>query len=159
MLRNIAGRELDGSCYNLTIGKTIIPFTSFSYSDNVETEWVYSSGSQLPDAQTPGQYKPGDGKLKVRGVTARALIIPNLPQFGAANARTVAVCNYVHPDLGSDSDALIDFRILGASMSAEATSKAQEIEFTCKYRLIQWTSKRIVFGNERGGGPRGAFRL
>lgn len=158
-LQNIEGNELDGSCTNLTIGTTIIPFISFSYSDNVETEWIYRSGSQMPDAETPGQYKPGDGKLKISGRNARALLLPALPKIGAANAKFVCVVNFIHPAMGSDSDALYGCSIKGNSASLEASAKGQECEFTVKYKYIAWTSKRIIFGNRRGPGAVGASKL
>ena len=159
MIRRVTAVECDGSCFTLTIGLTEIPYLSMSYSDNVAPEWVYETGSQVPTADTPGQYKPGDGKLKLRNSVARAIILPNLPQFGAANAKTQAVCNFLHPDVGADSDLLEDFRILGGAASFEASAKAAEIELSIRYRLVRWTDRRICFGNPRGGGAIGTLRL
>lgn len=159
MIRRVTGTEWDGSCINITIGKTQIPFISFSYGDNLSPEWVYQMGSQVPVADTPGQYKTEDGKLKIRSSAARVLLFPALPQMGAGNAVTQAVCNYVHPDSGSDSDLLVDFRILGGAASLEASGKATEIELKCRYRLVKWTGKRICFGQTNGGGRTGTLRL
>jgi len=159
MIRRVTGTEFDGSCINYTIGKTVIPFMSTSYGDNVSIEWVYEMGTQVPVAQTPGLYKPDEGKFKLRSSVARALLFPLLPQFGAANAKTQAVCNFVHPDVGSDSDLLVDFRILGSAASLEASAKGTEVEFKCSYRLVMWTSKRICFGQTKGGGATGVLRL
>lgn len=159
MIRRVTGVEFDGSCINVTIGKTQIPFLSISYSDNLEPEWVYQMGSQIPTAQTPGLYKPGDGKLKVRTSVARVTLFPALPTAGAGNAVTQAVCNYVHPDVGSDSDLLVDFRLLGGAAALEATAKGAEIELTFKYRLVKWTNKRICFGQTNGGGATGTLKL
>lgn len=158
-IKTVGGTEFDGSCSFLTIGKTPIPIISASYGDNVETEWVYQTGSQMPEAETPGQYKPADGKIKVRSSVFRSLIMPNLPQWGAANAHTIAVVSYVHAEIGTDSDALHWFRILGGSASVEASAKALEIELTVKYRWVAWTSKRRVFGNNNGGSARGRLSL
>ena len=157
-IRTVSGTEFDGSCVTLTIAKTPFRVISLSYGDNVETEYVYEIGSQMPEAQTPGQYKPADGKIKMRGSVARE-ILTHFPQIGAANARTIGVVSYTHPEVGSDSDALHGLRILGLSASVEASAKAMELEFTIKYRWVAWTSKRIVFGNNRGGGVRGRLNL
>jgi hypothetical protein len=159
MIRNVTGIEWDGSCINITIGKTQIPFISFSYGDNIAPEWVYQMGSQVPVAQTPGQYKTTEGKLKLRSTVARVSLFPNLPTGGAGNALTQAVCNYVHPGVGADSDLLVDFRVLGGAAALEASGKGTEIELACSYRLIKWTDKRICFGQVAGGGTTGTLRL
>jgi hypothetical protein len=158
-INRVTGTEFDGSCINITIAKTQIPFISISYGDNVSPEWIYQMGNQIAVAQSPGQYKPDEGKLKMRSSVARVMLFPNLPQFGAANARTQAVVNYIHPDVGSDSDLLVDFRVLGSSASLEASAKGTECELKCSYRLIKWTSKRICFGATVGGGATGTLRL
>lgn len=159
MIRRVSGLEFDGSCINITIGLTQIPFIGFTYGDNVKPEWVRELGSQVPTADTPGVYETTEGKLKMRSSVARALLFPFLPQFGAANAFTQMVVNYLHPDIGFDSDQLVDARILGAAASLEASAKAAEIELPARYRLVKWTSKRVCFGSEFGGFALGTMLL
>jgi hypothetical protein len=156
---NRNGIAHDGSCSHITIGKLQIPYISFSYGDNLKVEWVYRAGSQVAEARTPGQYETTEGTLKMSAVNARAILLPRLPQFGAGNLRRTAICSYTHPEVGNDSDALLDFSITGIKTGSEAGSKANEMEFTCVYRLIQWTEKRITFGNPGGTGVRGSARL
>lgn len=159
MIRRVTGNEFDGSCINVTIGKSQIPFISFSYGDNVSIEWVYQMGVQVPVARTPGQYKTTEGKLKVRRSVADVMIFPYLPTAGAANATTQAVVNYVHPDIGSTSDLLVDFAITGSSASLEASAKGTELEIPCIYRLVKWTGRRICYGATVGAGRTGTLRL
>jgi hypothetical protein len=154
-----SGIATDGSCSHITIGKLEIPYISFTYGDNVKIEWVYRAGSQVAEASTPGQYETTEGTLKLNADKARAILLPRLPQFGFANLRRTVICSYAHPDIGTDSDALIDFRILGIKTGSEAGSKANEMEFTCAYRMVQWTEQRKCPGNPGGTGARGAARL
>jgi len=159
MIRRVRGLEFDGSCINITLGLTQIPHISFSYSDNVSSEWVREMGSQIPVADTPGIYETEDGSLKMRSSVARELLFPRLPQFGAANAIMQAVSNFVHPDIGFDSDLLEDFRIMGSKSSLENSAKGIEAEFAVRYRLIKWTNQRICFGSQTGGSAVGVLRL
>ncbi len=159
MIRRVTGNEFDGSCINITLGKTQIPFLNFSYGDNVAKEWIYQSGSQVPVAQTPGQYKTTEGKLKLRRTVASVLLVPALPSGGASNGLIQCVVNYVHPDIGSDSDLLVDFSVCGGSAALEASGKGTEIEIPCSYRLIKWTNARKCFGQTVGGGRTGTLRL
>lgn len=159
MIRRVTGLEFDGSCTHITIGKTECPYLSAGYGDNLESEWIYEMGSQVAVAQTPGLYKTEEGTLKMRSSVARVLLFPNLPALGAGNAITQCVVNYVHPDIGADSDLLVDFRLKGAKAAIEASAKANEIEikFTC--RLIKWTSRRVCYGSTTGGGATGTMKL
>lgn len=153
------GLNFDGSCVHMTIGKAEIPLISSSHGDNVKAEWVYRMGLQVPEADTPGQYEPEEGTIKMSGVNARTLLYPLLPQFGAANVRRIAVVSFSHPEIGTDSDLLRDFRIMGSKMSLEASAKGTEVEFKVRYRYVAWTERRIIFGNPAGTGVRGAVRL
>jgi hypothetical protein len=159
MALRVLGLNPDGSCAFFTIGKTPIHFLSFSYGDNVKAEWVKQAGTMIPVADTPGEYETEEGALKVTRVVWSAEIAPLLPKWGAANARRVAIVNFVHPEIGQDSDALTGFRILGAKQSIEAGSKGLEVELKVRYRIVQWTEKRICFGNPRGGGIEGTARI
>jgi len=153
------GLNPDGSCNHLTVGKIEIPYISMSYGDNLKAEWVWESGKQTPVDDTPGQYEPEEGSLKVSARIARVLIFPLLPQFGAGNVRKEAIVNFVHPEIGSDSDALHEFRIMGAKASTEAGGKPNEIEFKIRYKLVLWTEKRICIGNPFGTGVSGSVRI
>ena len=159
MIRRISGTEYDSSCNRLTIGKTEIDFLSISYSDNLEIERVWEHGQQVPVARTPGQYKPGDGKLKVRGTVGRKEILYELPRIGAGNVVLNAVVSFSHQDIGDDSDLIEGFSILGASADHSNDSKAQEMEFTFTYRRVLWTSKRVCFGSTVGPSAVGVSRL
>lgn len=153
------GLNFDGSCQHLTIGKVEIPYISLSYGDNLKAEWVYRTGQQVAEADTPGQYEATDGSLKISGVNARSLLFPLLPQFGAGNVRRNAIVNFSHPEIGQDSDALVSFRIMGNKESLEASAKGTECEFAIRYRLIMWTERRVCFGNPGGTGAVGVVRL
>ncbi len=156
---NRAGLSLDGTCVHVTIGKVEIPYISFGYGDNLKSEWVYRAGMQVPEDDTPGIYEPEEGSLKMSSRNARSKLFPLLPQFGAGNVRRSAIVSFAHPEIGTDSDALIGFRIMGTKASIEASAKGLECEFKVRYRLIQWTEKRICFGNPAGTGARGSIRL
>lgn len=156
---NRVGLNFDGSCSHLTIGKAEIPFISFSYGDSLKAEWVYRSGTQTPEDDTPGQYEPEEGALKLSSRHARDSLFPLLPQYGAGNVRRVAVVTFAHPEIGTDSDALIGFRIMGNKASIEASAKGLECELKVRYRLVHWTEKRICFGNSAGTGARGTIRI
>lgn len=154
-----SGLNPDGTCSHVTIGKIEIPYISISYGDNTKSEWVYKAGQQEPEADTPGQYEPADGTLKVSRLNADLFVFPNLPKFGAANVRRLAIVSYDHPEIGSNSDALIAFRIMGAKSGSEAGSKSLEVEFTVRYRAVAWTEKRIRLGHPTGTGAEGTIRL
>lgn len=158
MLRRI-GLNLDGSCSHITIGRSEIPFISLNYGDSIDAEWVYRSGSQVAEADTPGQYKTEDGSIKLSGVNARTLLLPALAKFGAGNTRFSSIVTFTHPEIGTDSDALIGLRIMGDKQTVEASAAGLVCEFKIRYRKILWTAARICFGNEGGTGARGSARL
>lgn len=153
------GLNFDGSCAHLTIGKTEIPFISFSYGDNLKAEWVYRAGSQIPDADTPGQYETEEGSLKLSSVRARADLFPFLPQFGGGVQLLSAVVTYAQSSIGRDSDLLQGFRIMGNKASIEAGSKGLECELKVRYRIVRWTEKRICWAAQTGANPSGRIRL
>lgn len=154
-----SGLNFDGSCNHLSIGKAEIPFISFSYGDNLKAEWVYRAGQQVPEDDTPGQYEPEEGSLKMSARNARSLLFPLLPQFGAGNVRRVAIVSFLHPEIGTDSDALIGFRLMGTKTSLEASAKGIEVELKVRYRMVAWTEKRICFGNPNLTGVSGTVRI
>jgi hypothetical protein len=158
MIRRV-GLNFDGSTVHITIGRIEIPVISAGYGDNLKSEWVYRTGTQVPEADTPGQYEPEEGSLKLSDVNARTLLLPALAKYGAGNTRVVCVVTRSHPEMGTDSDALLGFRVMGLKASIEASAKGQELEFKTRYRLVQWTERRIMFGNPGGTGAVGSVRI
>lgn len=154
-----SGLNFDGSCAHLTFGKVEIPFISISYGDNLKAEWVYRAGEQVPEDDTPGQYEPEEGSVKISSRNARSVLFPALPKLGAGNVRRVAIVSFKHPEIGNDSDALIACRIMGTKASIEASAKGDEMGFNIRYRMVAWTEKRICFGNPTGTGAVGTVRI
>lgn len=154
-----AGLNFDGSTVHITVGKIEIPVISESHGDNVKKEFVWKLGAQVPEADTPGQYEPEEGSIKMTTVNARTKLFPALARLGAAGTRVNAVITMFHPDIGDDSDLLEDFSILGGKQAVEASSKSIEIEFKTRYRLVRWTRRRICFGNPGGTGAVGSVRV
>lgn len=153
------GNGFDGSTVHITVGRVEIVALSIGYGDNVEKERIYRLGQQTPSGSTPGQYKPEDGTLKMSSTVARRDLFPLLPQFGAANVSRLWVVTRTHPDIGTDSDALVACSILGAKEQLEASAKNTEIEMKLFYDMVLWTDKRICFGNPRGSGVVGNVRI
>lgn len=157
-IRNV-GLNFDGSTVHVTVGKIEIPVISASYGDNMEAEWVYRLGTQTPEDDTPGQYKPEDGTIKMSDKNLRVHLLPALAKYGAGNTRVKAVITRSHPEMGSDSDALLGFRFMGIKSSIEAGAKGIEAEIKVRYRLVQWGDARKMFGNPKGTGAVGRVRL
>lgn len=153
------GLSFDGSCGHVTIGKTEIPFISESHGDNLKAEWVWRLGTQTPEADTPGQYEPEEGSLKMSSVNFRSLLVPALARIGAGNTRRIAIVTLTHPEIGTDSDALEGFRVMGLKQAIEASSKSIEIEVKTRYRLVRWGEKRMCLGNPTGTGAVGTVRI
>lgn len=153
------GLNFDGSCVHITSGKFELPLISASYGDGLKAEWVYRLGSQVAEADTPGQYETEEGSLKLSTVNARAILIPNLAKFGGGNTRRNVIVTYDHPEIGSDSDQLIGFRFVGFKTSPEAASKGVEVEVKFRCRLIKWGNARMAIGNVGGTGAVGVARI
>lgn len=153
------GLNFDGSTVHMTVGKIEIPLISASYGDAVKSEWTYRTGIQVPEDDTPGQYEPEEGSMKISDVNARVILFPALAKFGAANTRRVAVVTRTHPEIGTDSDMLVGFRIMGTKASIEASAKGQEMEFKVRYRIVAWSERRMMFGNPSGTGAVGTVRI
>ncbi len=158
-ISTVARKDFDGSCVSVTIGLSEMPVIKSTYGDNVKAEWVRELGSMIPTADTPGIYETTEGTITMRSAVARESLFPYLPQFGAAAADTVATIVYTHPDIGTDSDQLVGFRVMGAKTSLEAAAKGLEVELTIRYRKVLWTDKAVCFGNENGGFASGELAL
>jgi hypothetical protein len=153
------GLNFDGSTVHVTVGKIEIPVISATYGDNLKSEWVYRLGTQIAEDDTPGQYETEEGTLKMSDKNYRLDLMPALAKYGAGNTRVKAVITRTHPEMGTDSDALLGFRVMGAKSSPEAGAKGLEIEIKTRYRVVQWTNARKVFGNPTGTGAVGRVRI
>ena len=159
MIRDNSGLTFDGGTVKISIGRAVdVPCISEKHGDSVKAEWVYRLGMQIPEDDTPGIYEPSEGELKMTSKNFR-LLMARCPKLGIANVKRIAVVTMSHPDIGHDSDALVGFRLMGAEQALEASAKAIEVTVKCRYRLVQWTSARKMFGNPRGAGTVGTIRI
>lgn len=151
----LSGVEFDGSCSTLTIGAYEIPYLSADYGDSLKPEPVRECGSQEIVAYSAGQYEIKEAKIKFRATVFRALLMPLFTANGFGNQRAPIVVNYQHPEIGADSDLLIDARCVDIAAAIEASNKGLEVETTWQPRQILWTSARKRINVPSNGGTGG----
>lgn len=154
-IRRVAGLGLDGSNVSITFGKVEIECISATYGDKVEKGTLSAMGAQQIDEVTQGTYSIDDCKIKMSSVRFRTLLIPAMPATGGGNVRMPLVVGRSHPELGDDSDLLDGSYITNWGAAVENSSKAEEVELTCKVTQILWTNERKTI-NQLRGVPAGA---
>lgn len=150
----LSGVEFDGSCATIGFGANLIPYMKADYGDALKPDPVRDAGSQEIVAYTPGQYEIKEAKITFRASVFRASLMPLFIANGFGNQRVQLTVNYQHPEIGADSDLLLDARITDIAAAIEASNKGLEVETTWQPRQILWTSerKRINVPSNNGGG-------
>lgn len=156
-ITRINGVEFDGSCCTITFGAYEIPFLSADYGDSLTPEKVRQCGSQEISALTPGEYDVDAASIKFRSSVFRAVLMPLFQSVGFGNQRIQLVVNFVHPEIGADSDMLVNARIINPKAAVEASNKGLEIETKWQPQQVLWTSarKRINVPSNGGTGAGG----
>lgn len=157
-MRRVRGIAPDGTTVTITIGKTPIQCLSVSYGDNITPEKLRQMGSQSIDALTPGTYETEDGTVKMSSDVFRADLMPLLDDAGFGNRTHQIVAATQHPDLGTDSDALLA-RMTGLKTAAENSSKALEVEFKLTVVQIWWGDSRKTINAQDPSIPLGTSKL
>ena len=80
----------------------------------------------------------------------RSVIYPALPRRGFGNVRFPITINYSHPELGADSDLLVNARLTGTKKAIETGSKALLTECTFTITEIQYGESRKTMGSDTG---------
>jgi hypothetical protein len=153
-MKRVLGLEHDGSTVAMTIGRTQIELTEASYGDNLSPEKLRQMGSQVINAITPGTYDTEDGVIKMPMSVFRAEFAPLMDQYGFGNRVLPVVFSFVHPDTGSDSDAL-EARILGIKEALANTNAPNIVELKMVVRQIWWTDMRITINAQDTSVPLG----
>lgn len=151
-IRRVNRIALDGTTVTLTVGTHVLKCSKQSYGDSLTTSMVSNLGSQKQDGQTPGSYKTDQPSFTLFAAEYRELL-DGFPSNGFGNYFVPVVVTYSHPDLGSTSDLLENFRFLTQSTSAEAGEKAIEQEVKGSCMQIYWGEKRKTL-NYIPGKPR-----
>lgn len=149
-IRAIDGLALDGSSVTATLGKLEPRVSKLEYGDTLETESVGSMGSQKKQDVTPGSVNVEQVKISFYEQEWRDKIYPALPRRGFGNVRFPITINYSHPDLGDDSDLLVNARLTGTKKAVEAGSKALLTECTFTITEIQYGESRKTMGSDTG---------
>ncbi len=153
MPTRVIGVEYDGSSANLTFGVHLVPILKADYGDSLEPDPVIQTGSQAIAAYTPGSYKVKQAKITFRSSVFRTDILPRMPGSGFGNVRISLVVNFIHPEIGADSDLLQDARIMDIGAAIEASNKGLEVETTWQPIQILWGSARKRINFPPGGVP------
>lgn len=158
-MRRVIGVGLDGSSVTTTLGKIEVPLIKAGYGDKLETSFSSYMGSQEQDEQSPGSYKTDDLKMTMTAVIFRTIIMPAFPNNGAGLVKIAIVIGRSHPELGSDSDLLIDCRCMNFTGAVESSNKVEEVELTWTVRQIKWTRARKTINQIRNGGAVGVSKF
>lgn len=141
-LRRVKNIGLDGSTVTATIGKREIRIVKASYGDKLEPAFLSEMGSQEQDEQSPGTYKTDEVKITMSSMRFRTEFMPAMPATGGGNVLLPIVIGRQHPDLGDDSDLLLDCRCTNWGAAVENSNKVEETELTFSVRQIKWTDER-----------------
>lgn len=149
-MQRVVGIGIDGTNVSITAGKTVIPCLKAGYGDSLDPQFLSYLGSQEQDEQTDGTYKTDDVAITMSSVVFRTLFMPALAATGAGNTRFPIVVLRSHPELGDDSDLLMDCRVKNLAAAIENSSKAEETEIKLSVRQIKWTDARITINRIAG---------
>lgn len=149
-MQRVVGIGIDGTNLSVMFGKTTIPCLKASYGDNTDPQFLSYMGSQEQDEQTSGVYKTDEVSITMSAVVYRTLLMPALAANGFGNALFPIVVLRSHPELGDDSDMLVDCRIKGLASAPENSSKAEEQEIKITTRQIKWGDARKTINRIAG---------
>ncbi len=140
-LRRVNRIALDGTNVTITVGTFVLKCSKQSYGDSLTTSKGSNLGSQMQDFQTSGSYKTDDPSFTVYAHEYREMM-DGFPANGFGNTYVPVTVTYSHPELGSVSDLLENFRFLTQAVSAEAGEKMIEHEVKGSVLQIYWGDKR-----------------
>ena len=149
-MQRVIGIGIDGTTVSITMGKTVVPCLKGGYADSLDPQFLSYMGSQEQDEQTDGVYKTEDAAFTMSSVVFRTVFMPAVAANGAGNTRFPVVALRSHPELGDDSDLLVDCRLKNLAAAIENSSKAEETEIKLSVRQIKWTDARITINRIAG---------
>ncbi len=149
-MQRVVGIGVDGTTVSVTMGKTVIPCTKAGYGDSIDPQFLSYMGSQEQDEQSDGVYKTDDAEITMSALNFRTVFMPALAANGAGNTRFPVVVLRTHPELGDDSDLLVDCRIKNLAAALENSGKIEETVIKLSVRQIKWTDARITINRIAG---------
>jgi hypothetical protein len=149
-MKRAVGRGLDGSTVRITLGKIEVSALSAQYGDKLESATLSPMGSQEIQEETDGTYSTEEVTVKVSALEFRTKLLPAMPKNGGGNVRMPMGVSFEHPDLGTDSDMLENFRIKNWPSAVENSNAAFEVELKGSCTQVYWGEDRKTINRLSG---------